>query len=435
MNVSKYVRADLISSLGTFKLDSVSITETVNAGVNWSCNLINHTIDPISIPEGTDFVIKIDDSSDEYISPPLVIETPAKSTSLSGKTGVLSGIDKSTWLLSRDDLSLDTFLNSTSKAIIDQCAGVVSVSVFGVESFPMSEEDVKNSKILDVLTRLIAFSAQGYYIRKDGAIQVFPVTYKGPLNDSLRYDSFDESISYGNRVDSLKIEKTSRITGGEEVCFRFDSTGIKTVQLPQPLYKATPVDRSAYGYISLVTLFNGGTQGPVTGIFPLVQNVIVTTGPQDFSLPATHATLVVNQPLTLIGQATIDAKVCFSGNPVDPSILNNPIPIQAAFRRQIGSGSRPATNIWTDTNFPNPQWITDHALDYMIEKNKGYHPIAGSGPMNLTASLLQQFTSPGHATGIIQSVTHSLSVRGNSAKTSVSGYVHYPTAAPAVTTF
>ena len=435
MRVSKYVRADLISSLGVFKLDNVSITETVNAGCTWTATVIGHTLDPMSVPEGTSFRIRIKDGSDVYTSPPLVIESPSKSTTLSGKFGVLSGIDRTTWLLSRDDLSFDTFVNQTSKRIIDVCAAVQSVSVFGVESFPISEEDVKNSKILDVITRLLEFSAQGYFIRKDGAVQAFPITYKGPVNLDLRYEEFHESISYSNRVDSLKIEKTARISGGEEVCFRFDSVGFKTVQLPVPLYKCTPVDRSAYGYSSLITTFNGGTQGKVTGIWPFMDNVIVNTGPQDFTLPSTHATIVVNEPHLILGDAPIDVKVCFSGTPVDPSIPNEPIQIQAAFRRQIGSGSRPATNIWTDTNFPNPKWIVDHALGYMIEKNKGYHPIAGSGPMNLTPALLQQFTSPGHSTGIIQTFTHSFSAKGNSAKTSVSGYVPYPTSVPAVTPF
>lgn len=435
MRVSEYVKCDLLCSLGIFKLGAVNITETVNGGVNWSASLIDHIIDPLSVTEGLDLTIRIRTLSDEYISPPLICEAPTKNTNLSGKFGALSGIDKTTWLMSRDDLSFDTFINQTSRYIIDQCAGTVSVSVFGVESFPMSEEDVKNSKILDVLTRLLEISAQNYRIRRDGAILCFPVTYLGPVNESLRYTDFNETISHAARVDSIKIEKTSRIAGGEEICFRFDSQGFKTVQLPSPLYRATPIDRSSYGYISLVTTFNGDLNGPVTGLFPLRDDVIVTPGPIDYSLPSTHASLVVMPPLTLIGNTLIDAKVCFVGNPADPNIPNNPIPIQPAFRRKIGSGTRPSARIWTDTIHPNPQWLQDHSLGYMIEANKGYHTIAGDGPLNLTVDLVQAFTSPGHSTGKIMTFTHSVNSKSNTATTSVSGYVPYPTVQPPVTTF
>lgn len=435
MRISEYVRCDLLCSLGVFKLESVNITETVNAGVNWSASLVDHTIEPLLVTEGMDLSIRISTPSDEYISPPLVCESPTKNTNLNGKFGQLSGIDKTTWLLSKDDLSFDTFINQTSKAIIDQCAGTVGVSVFGVESFPLSEEDVKNSKVIDVITRLIEYSAQNYRIRRDGAIECFSVLYEGPINESLMYREVSESISHAARVDSMKIEKTSRISGAEEVCFRFDSPGLKTVQLPYPIYRATPIDRSTYGYISLVTVFNGGFNGPVTGLFPLEQGVIVTPGSIDYSLPGTHASLVVKPPLTLIGNATIDAKICFSGKPADPSIPNEPIPIQSAFRRQIGSGSRPAKSVWTDTSHPNPQWVSDHALGYMVEQNKGYHPMSAEGPLNLTVSLLQRFTSPGHGIARIETFTHSVNARSNSASTSVSGYVPYPTTQPPVTTF
>lgn len=443
MRISEYVRADLLSSFGTFRLASASITETVNAGCNWSANLVDFIdLNPLDVPETMIFTLRFQTLSDIYISPPLVVESPGIEASLSGRFGSLSGIDEKTWLLSKDDLSLDTFVNSNSQSIITRCCQTeTGVIINGLENFPMAEDDVKNSKILDVLTRYLAITGQNYKINSNGTISCFPASYIGPVNEALRYTKIASTKNYSARVDSMKIEKTSRVSTAEEVCFLFDSVGYKTVQLPQPLWRAFPIDRSTYGYINLVTTFNGSLGGPVTGIFKFITNgddIVVTPGSIDTSLPTTHASLVMNQPHTLIGQTPIAGKLCFAGSPANPTPPNQPIEVSAAFRRQIGStaGSlRPDKSIWTDTLVPSPAWVESHKLDWMTEKNKGYWPMNGDCPLNLTVSLTQGFTSPGFPIGKIESFTHSIDVRSNKATTTISGYVPWTPDDLTVTSF
>jgi len=295
--LADYVRIDLINSLGVFPLTSVRVSEAVNQGVSWSANLADWTVlNPRDIPEDMEFCIRIKTKVDEYLSPPVVVEAPSCTTSVSGRPGSISGYDKSTYLLSKNDLTLDTFLNSTSTTILNRCVQTeTGVRIYGLEDFPVEDDDVKNSKIFDVINRYIAYTAQCWVIEKDGSVRIVPVTYAGPVNEELRYTSITDTINQGNRVDSLKIEKTSRISTTDEVCFPFDSPGFKTVQLPAPLIRATPIDRSNFGYCYMVTTFNGSLQGPVTGIFNFETGTIVLPGSQDIVLPTTHASLVVRR--------------------------------------------------------------------------------------------------------------------------------------------
>lgn len=455
--VSDFIKIDLVSSLGVFPLTNVTITEEVNQGVSWSANLADHTvIDPLTIPEGTEFGIHINSRVESYQSPPLILESPEKTTDVSsGRPGSLSGIAKATWLMSKDDLTLDTFINQTSTYIVDRCIRTeLGLNVIGLESFPIPDDDVKNSKILDVLSRYVAYSGQDWYIDKDGSIRVVPATYIGPINSDLQYTRISENLSFGSRVDSLKIEKTSKISAGDEVCFTFDSDGFKSVQLPKPLTRATPIDRSAYGYVYMVTTFNGSGPGAkVTGIFNFETQTIVLPGPEDISLPTTHATLVVRRPVNdPTGPDPVDAKVCFAGQPYvepDPNALPNAIQTSPAFRRIIGVGTevvtydtrgnrlvhygtRPSRDIWTDTTFPNADWINSHKRAYLLQRNRSYHPITANCPLRLSASLLQSFTSPGHSIGQIRSFTHSISCQANTATTSINGSVPWPTVEPSI---
>lgn len=456
--VSDFIKIDLVSDYGTFPLTNVTVTEAVNQSVSWSANLADHTVlDPLAIPEGTVFGLHINSRIESYQSPPLVLENPSKATDVqSGRPGSLAGLDRSSWLMSKDDLTLDTFINHTSTSIINRCIQTeAGVSIIGIEDFPVPDDDVKNSKIFDVLSRYAAYSGQDWYIDKDGTVRLVSAKYIGPLNTDLAYTRIEESLSYGSRVDSLKIEKTSKISSGDEVCFTFDSDGFKTVQIPTPLTRATPIDRSSYGYVYMVTTFNGGTGAGarVTGIFNFETGTIVLPGPQDISLPTTHATLVVRRPVNdPTGPDPVDAKICFAGQPYkapDPSALPTAIQTSPAFRRIIGFGTelvtydthgnrlvqygtRPSRDIWTDTIFPNADWINSHKWAYLIQRNRGYHPIQASCPLRLSASLLQSFTSPNHSVGRINSFTHSISVQGNTATTAINGSVLWPPSEPSM---
>jgi len=455
--VSDFIKIDLVSEMGVFPLTNISVTEGINQSVSWNASLADHTVlDPLTIPEGMVFGLHINSRIESYQSPPLVVENPGKTTDVhQGRPGSISGLDQASWLMSKDDLTLDTFINYTSTQIINRCIRTeVGVNIIGIEDFPIPDDDVKNSKIFDVLSRYAAYSGQDWYVDKDGTVRLVSAKYMGPINSDLAYTNISENLSFGSRVDSLKIEKTSKISAGDEVCFRFDSDGFKSVQLPQPLTRATPIDRSAYGYVYMVTTFNGsGPTAKVTGIFNFETGTIVLPGPQDISLPTTHATLVVRRPVNdPTGPDPVDAKVCFAGQPYvppDPSAPPTAIQTSPAFRRIIGFGTehvtfdprgnrlvqygtRPSREIWTDTIFPNQDWINSHKWAYLLQRNRGYHPMTGSCPLRLSASLLQSFTSPGHSVGRINSFTHSISVQGNTATTSINGNVPWPPSEPSM---
>lgn len=454
MQVADFIRINLVSEYGEFALTNISVTEEVNQGVSWSANLADHTLlNPMEIPEGMPFTLNIHSLTDSYTSPPVVVETPSRTTNLQGRPGSISGYGLDTWRMSQDDLTLDTFVNSTALQVLNRCIQTeVGVSISGLEDFPIEDDDVKNSKIIDVLNRYAAYSGQDWFIKPGGGVQLVSANYSGPINRDLLYTNISDTFSYGSRVDSLKIEKTSKIASGEEVCFQFDSDGFKSVQLPAPLRRATPIDRSAYGYVYMVTTFNGtGPSAKVTGIFNFETGTIVLPGPQDLSLPTTHATLVVRRPVNdPTGPDPVDAKVCFAGQPVIPEDPNAPltaIKISPAFRRIIGVGTktttydprgnpvikygtRPARDIWTDTLFPNADWINSHKLAYLRQRNRNYWPQTASCPLRLTVALLQSFTSPGHSVARINSFTHAVSVEGNTATTSINGSVPWPNETP-----
>lgn len=421
------IRANLLTSFGSFRCKSVRVKESIKGPVDWSANLIDPLPGFMAISESQEFRIEIKDGSDYYITPPLVCSSINRQISVSGHFGTLAGIDKSHWLASKDDLSLPTFINSSSIAVVGQCFQSVGLSVADLISMPVPEDDVKNSKILDVLTRYLEFTGQEYIVDRDGVFRCLPVSYLGSICPLIYYQLAD-SISHGSRIDSMKFEKTSKLSGDGEVCFKFDSPGFKTVQLPRPLYRCQPVDRSAYGYISHVTTFNGGTNGVITGFFSMQSAIPSNVGQINMALPTTHVTLVVNQPLTLIGTASIDAKCCFVGNPADPTPPNQPIQVSPAFRRQIAvaGSTRPARNIWTDTLMPSPEWVNQYRLEYLQAKNKSYHPMSASCPLSLFVSLGQSFTYPGMPVGKIESFEHTVDVSSSSASTQVDGYVPWP---------
>lgn len=429
------IRAYLHSEFGSFKAKSVRIKESLNGPVDWSASLVDHLPGYMEMPDSTEFRIEIDTYEDNYLSPPLVCLSPSREISLSVKSGTLGGIDKATWMASKDDLSLDTFKDSSTTAIVSQCFSTVGIEVLGLIFMPIPEDDVKNSKVLDVLTRYLEFTGQDYFVTREGKIQCLPVSYIGPVVQ-LRYARIGDTISHASRVDSIKIEKTSKISGDGEICFTFDSPGFKTVQLPRPLYRAHPIDRSAYGYISHVTTFNNGTGGTVTGFFQLQSSIPVNVGGIDMALPSTHASLVVNQPLTLIGTQGIDAKVCFVGNPQDLTPPNQPIEVARGFRRQISVNSaRPARNIWSDNLMPSSAWVSQYGLEYLISKNKSYHPMSALCPLSIWVSLGQSFTYPGMPVAKIESFEHNIDVANSTATTSIDGYVPWPQGPVVVTTF
>lgn len=412
---------------GPINLNNVEVGESVNRGREWSFTTPSY-LDPYFGDVAPVFLIQIYDSINHYITPELTITDAKKSRSMEGQSSTFSGIDMTTWTMTESDMVLGTYVKDTSTGIIKKVASKLGIKVSGVEQYNVVNEDANNQKMLEILTRIIDKSGQNWIINSDGSVQVLSNMYIGVKSDML-ISSFSKSTSYSSKVDSLKIGKTSRTSGGavtgDENCFRFDSIGFKSGQFKQPLYNAVPYDRSLSGFVYYVTTFNGSiSTGTVTGRYKMVfDGTIITGGPIDVSLPSTHFTCVINLREDLPRDTPIDAKVCFTGRPTE--IVANEEPtflVQFGLPRATAPGprTRPYKYVKIDTLYPSKAFVLAHAQNYLLEHNRNFVRCEASGPLDLSVGLFQTHHAYNCDEFVIDSYKHSISIPDN-ATTNISG--------------
>lgn len=419
----------VVTPLGEIPLTNVSVGNSVNRGREWSFTCPQF-LDPYFGDTAGIFSIKIHDSINTYETPDLTIVEGRRGITMEGDSTTFSGIDLTTWVMTESDLVLGTFTQTNSVSLIAAVGEKTGIKVSGVESYNIKDEDANNQKMIEILSRVIEKSGQCWHVESNGNVSVCSNMTTAPRQEFLATQA-EETVSYANKVDSIKIGKTSRTAGGavtaDEGCFRFDSIGFKSNGVFKvPLYNAVPYDRSLSGYIYYVTTFNGSPgNGTVTGRFKMVNDATeITGGVIDVSLPSTSFTCVVNLRTDLPAETPIDAKVCFTGRPQTGMTVD----LEPTFITQIGirqtsaptNRTRPYRFVLVDTLYPSRVFAVNHAPNYLLEHNRNFRRWSASGPLDLGVHLFQKVKLYRIPEFVVDSYKHDISLPDN-ATTSING--------------
>lgn len=420
----------VVTPFGAIPLSNVSVGDSINRGRDWSFTCPQF-LDPYFGDTAAVFRITIHDSINTYETPELTIVEGRRAISMEGDSSTFSGIDMTTWVMTESDLVLGTFTETNSVALLNHVGKKTGVKVTGVESFRIINEDANNQKMIEILSRVIEKSGQCWHITQDGTVSVNSNMITAPRQPFLA-TQVEETVSYANKVDSLKIGKTSRTSGGavtgDENCFRFDSIGFKSNGVFKvPLFNAVPYDRSLSGYVYYVTTFNGSPgNGTVTGRFKMVNDgTEITGGKIDVGLPSTSFTCVVNLRTDLPAGTPVDAKVCFTGRPQDPSTAAD---LEPTFIAQIGhrqtyvptNRTRPYKFVKIDTLYPSKAFAIQHAPAYLLEHNRNFRRWTASGPLDLGVFIFQKVKLNRVPEFVVDSYKHDISLPDN-ATTTING--------------
>lgn len=417
------LRAPLVTILnltsgGSYRWESVAIGRTVNQG--WHGNVQIAYLEDLEFSEETLWKIILDDGTASEETPPLIAVEREGGWDLSGDIAQFDLIDQTMWKLSKPGMSLPTFLSTTnsvitSSGIASTVGSTAGVQIVGFPSFPVMEEDIKQSKGLDPLLRMLAVAAYEFVIRQDSKLSCFPFEFKG-ARFTPPFDTARMRRDASKRITQMRFEKTSRITG--RFCFPFNEAKFHTVAFPYPLYGAAPSDESSSGFITYVATFNGD---PSSGT--LIKFWVLAGVPPNIGVPevgvglSTHATIVVEPPANPeIEGFNVDAVCCFSGVPegLPPGVETN-------FAFTYGTPERPADSPWTEALMPSQSYMAARAQPILWMRSKGWKTLSVGGPLYLGGDLLMEMAIPRFPVARVEQIQHQVSA--NQAQTSYEGFV------------
>lgn len=331
-------------------------------------------------------------------SPDLAWVTPrdySEATIVSGPSiQQMGGVDMTGTKMRTNNQSFPSFLASSTGAILSALATRAGITLDGYTGraeldFYVIEEDVKNAKLIDALTRILNVAAGEYYVRPDNRLSLRLWEDSAPdLNfdySTLKHDPDPARIFTG-----LRLGKRSSARYDTEQVYDFNSSGFVTQSLSPTLNApfATNESISGAGNVAAVTFYNASDQW--------VEHYDFTLG----SRPAPGGTRGTGTCTYLVAEVvpptigtTIRARIRVNGTA--PGSLPTGVSPEFVYPPMATSlGSWPAEANFVDQLFPGYAWA---AARYPYIKSKLNGPadkLIMTGPLqaNSTVDLFSRFT-------------------------------------------
>lgn len=378
---------------------SADFGSVINGG--WSADLTFGGLHDIEFDQYDPIRIEASDGAGGHIlTPELVAESRETSESFGGPRTSFSLIDLDSFKLSEGGRSLNTFLRVHAGDIVSGIEAEWGVKkILRAPSFPVLEEDIKDSAGWDALLRLAAVNADSLVVNGDGNVEFIRNDQKGPgvafKADSIRR-AFTPSLSY----TGFSAVKTSTIPGGGIQRYTFTQPGYATFQLRSPLIAVLPRDRSVAGGTGYLSLWQGQPGSPTS---KLVAFHLLGQLPVNLSVPveggiATHAAVRVYPPKD--GSAT-DAALELLGSSPEPAFAGTDL----AFVVRSGSGRR--TKVWREQMLPAEAFVQARLSRYLWEASKTSRTLEYEGACNLDMQLTTELLRSGYPSNRAEEVRHS----------------------------
>jgi len=306
----------------------------------------------------------------------------------------MGGVDMTGTRMRTNNQSFPSFLASGTVAILDALSSRAGVSINGHEGrseldFYVIEEDVKNTKLIDALNRILNVAAGEYSVKTDNAIELRLWEDSGP---DLEFDYSDlKHVPDPARIfTGLRLGKRSSARYDTEQVYDFNSAGFVNQPLSPTLDApfATNESISGAGNIYAVTFYNAANEW--------VEHFDFTLGarpaPGGVRGSGTCTYLIAEVVPPTVG-TTIRARVRVNGTApgslpsgVSPEFIYPPM--------SEGLGSWPAEGDFVDQLFPGYAWAESR---YPWIKNTLNGPadqliMTGALQANSTIDLFSRFT-------------------------------------------
>lgn len=370
---------------------SVKLSWEINKG--WSGTLTYARRPPLGLSDTATVTITLHDGVNSITSPPLFVRGRSETEGTNGDSGTYNLIDTTSVILADGTQSFDTFLNTTSVDLVAALATRFSVSISGVNSFPIWKEDVKQSDGWTPLRRVAVVGGQQLLVNTSGGLQFVNNSWNTgttafvPKTTTRNYNPQD-------RFGALYVEKNLGVgTALGDQYYDFTNPGFMPSQaLTTPLTVSQVDDSSSNGAARWVSFFNAadelcgqwrlggaGTSDPIVGDWPAVRfSVVVESNPNN-------------------GQTNVRVRVV--GTPPNPP----PAGIDTAIAWNYGTG-RGYPQPFSESLLPSKAWADANWAEWLKEINRGTHQLVGSAEhLDCSVRIGQTFTRLGQ-TGRIEKI-------------------------------
>jgi hypothetical protein len=337
--------------------------------------------------------------------------TPSKDATSSQVQTSIKLRDEATWKMSKDGVSLASFRNSTSTAILSSLSSALGVTFVGSADWNVGEEDIKGAKGRDAVRRIAVAQVAFLKIDSLGRVVFVPLGYSTG-GGGMPVTSVSRSMDANAYATGVICQKTSSIPGNLMLGPWIDA-GHKVVPLTTPIQRGIAFDRSQSGYISFVGFWQGDPGQPGSLLVDytwFVDPGIITVGMGNG--PITHISVDVVEPADESGVVAAKAEIIVT------NVNSLPAGCEAEFRIVIGDiATRPAPQPWTEQLWPNRAFVQARAAGILLALRMDSEPTNISGPLFLPLGLMETQTPPGGAPGLVKSYRHSVQVSGSTATT------------------
>lgn len=343
--------------------DSVTISWEINAG--WSGTLTYNKRPPMDMADTATATVTLTDEWGESITtPPLYIRDRSETESLTGQSGTYQLLDTTTVKLADATQSFDTFLDSTSTAIVAAIATRFGVSISGATEFPVWKEDVKVSDGWGPLRRIAAVNGQQLVINADGTISFVAGDYDIGAS-TFSPDSVTRTWKPQDRFGAILVEKNLGVgTASGQQFYDFTTPGFVPSQaMTTPLTVTGVDDVSSEGRITWVTFFNADDEQ--CGQYQLGGGTGISSSPNVGDYPAVKFSCLVEASTST---TNTDTRVSIVGAPPNPP----PSGVDTAIAEHYGTG-RGYPGSFSESLIPSKAWADDHWEAWLAEINRGTH--------------------------------------------------------------
>lgn len=328
--------------------------------------------------------------------------------------------------LAKPGQSFPTFQATTSDQVYATLAAGSGVRISGLPKIRIPLEDVKQSKPLDGIRRMLAVDGSDFVIDQTGRIVCTAAAQtqgEFPTRAAARLNYAEDDNA---RVTGLLVERPKAIT--DQVCFDFATADRHVVTLPYPLVNAQFVDRSpgGGGFFDLIGLWNGDPngKGKLLGLHNsgIVATDFIVNVPFNGTGPITHLTVnIYTSAFGILTGEEVQKRLCVLGTPWNSDPQDN----TPGFSRFLGNNTWPSSDPWSEPLIPSESWAIARQASYIWQRSKTWKTVAADFNRVVAGEVGQKFR--GRAYGedwpIAKVASVNFSGSGTSVKTSLVAHV------------
>lgn len=378
---------------GALKASSWRLGWAFNRGWRWGISVPLGSLVPTFAASST-FAMTVNDGRGAIIASPQLIAVGPRALTWGdqGPEIRIEGTDLTTQRLALKGQNFDTFRNTNASSIAAAIGTRGGVSISNAPTFPVFEEDIKQSSLGEPLKRLATIDASQLLIDAGGGVNFTPY---GWTASSWDFKASGGTWNYdpSKRITEITFVKQTSMEQAERDLV-FDSAGWKMQALPQPLSNIVPIDRSSMGAVVTIGFWSGDPSGggALISYWPMgIQEGAFLGVPTSGTWPATHITCSIMEPSPPFDALPIAARLKLAGS--SPNSI--PAGIDLAFEYTYNSGatpSLPADSVVSEALYPSLAHVTAKAPQILWDINKDSNEVTCSGPLDCSGQVGDSLT-------------------------------------------